>query len=348
MTPTTPQFQAPAPADEVGHHRKAAAKAAGIAIKDVATAAEQRAGILLQDVQHNLEISGFRAESTEHERKFGWVNLGDLVVDPLIQRPLNVAEVNNIAKNFNPAAMGTLTISARIDSIGNEILVVVDGQQRRAGALKAEDRWEELRFSGKVRADVHYGLTPKDEAKLFRMLNYRKAVQPIHLFKTALVEEDKDALAVKKILDELDIPFGTAKGYSGAKSSVRLVARRNGVTTLRWALAQVQKIYDAEGKGGCYDAAVVEAFYWLYDHHGVRIDEDNLYAKLSRAGGGTDDLIGHAKTIKSMRGGRIGVNLIRAIIARYNHDKRSARTKLPDWTIDAMDVNERVAAAAED
>jgi hypothetical protein len=120
---------------------------------------------------------------------------------------------------------------------------------------------------------------------------------------------------------------------------VRLVARRNGTTILRWALTQVQKIYDAERDGGCYDAAVVEAFYWLYDHHGSRIDEDNLYKKLVALEGGTSGLVGHAKNIKSFRGGRLSVNLIRAIIARYNHDKRSARTKLPDWT---QDVNEIV------
>lgn len=344
--PAAPKFQAPAPAEEVGAHRRAAAAKASLTIKDVAAAAGQRAATLEQDAEHNLEISGFKPESTDHERKYGWVRLDELAVDPQIQRPLNVAEVNAIARGFHPAALGTLTISARVDAAGNETLVVVDGQQRRAGALQAQDLWESLGFSGKVRADVHYGLTQRDEAKLFRLLNFRRAVQPIHLFKTALVEGNPDAIAVQKILDDLGIPFGTPRGYSGAKSSVRLVARRNGATILRWALAQVQKIYDAEGKGGCYDAAVVEAFYWLYDHHGSRIDEDNLYKKLSSMGGGTSDLVGHAKTIKGMRGGHIGVNLIRAIIARYNHDKRSARTKLPDWTLDRV-VEDQAPVAEE-
>lgn len=344
MTPTTNPFQPP---PEAGTHRRAAANKAGIAIKDVAAAAEQRGTLLAQDVDHDLEIAGFKSESAEHSRKFGWVFLDQLIVDPDIQRPLNVAEVNSIAKQFDPAALGTLTISARVDSHGNEVLVIVDGQQRRAGALKTVEDWQTLGFSGRVRADVHYGLTRQDEARLFRLLNFRKAVQPIHLFKTALIEGDPHAIAVQKILDDLGIPFGTPRGYSGAKSAVRLVARRNGATILRWALAQVQKIYDAEGTGGCYDAAVVEAFYWLFDHHGSRIDEDNLYTKLSREGGGTSDLVGHAKTIKSVRGGRIGVNLIRAIIARYNHDKRSAKTKLPDWTLDVTEVAEVAEVGAD-
>ncbi len=337
--PKAPEFKAPQQVgdDEIGNHTKQAVAA-------VAAAAKQRSLVVTSDTEHDNEIAGFQSESPTHRREFGWVNLDDLVVDPRIQRPENNSEVNSIARDFEPAAMGTSTLSARVDGFGNTVLVVIDGQQRRAGALKARDKWAEKGFTGRVRADVHYGLTEADEAKLFRLLNFRKSVQPIQLFKTALIEKNPEALAVQRILDELGIPFGTPKGYSGAKSAVRLVARRNGSTILRWALAQVQKIYDGEGNGGCYDASVVEAFYWLYDHHGSRIDEDNLYQKLSREGGGTADLVGHAKTIKSVRGGRIGVNLIRAIIARYNHDKRSAKTRLPDWTLDGNEVIEDAVA----
>jgi hypothetical protein len=296
-----------------------------------AAAARQSAALLTQDEGHEQATDGFKAEGVGHHRKFGWLALTEMVIDERVQRPEVPTEVNKIAREFNKDALGTATISARVDpDTGVETYVVLDGQQRRAGALKAG-------FTGKIRVDVHYNLTLADEARLFRILNERRPVQPIQLFKTALIEEDPSALAVQRILDELGIQFGNPRGYSGAKSSVRLVARRNGPTILRWALAQVQAIYDGEGKGGCYDAAVVEAFYWLYDHHGTRIDEENLYAKLSREKGGVGDLVGHAKTIKSVRGGKIGVNLIRAIIARYNADKRSARTRLPDWTLDASD-----------
>lgn len=319
--PAAPQFKAPdAPTSE---------KPTGIGL--VASAGDKR-----QDTISDVS-TGFKPEGVGAYREFGWLSLEELEIDERIQRAEVTSHVNKIAKNFREELLGTAVVSARFDApTGKYRYFVLDGQQRRAGARKHG-------YKGNIRVDVHYNLTLADEARLFLGLNERKPVQPIQMFKDEIIAGNVDAIAVQKILDSLNITFGTPKGYSGAKSALRLVARPNGATILRWALVQVQKIYDGEGKGGCYDAAVVEAFYWLYDHHGTRVDEDNLYAKLSSKGGGTDDLVGHAKTIKSVRGGRIGVNLIRAIIARYNHDKRSAKTKLPDWTLDANEV----AAVAE-
>lgn len=320
MTPTTNPFKAPT------------GNKGGAAIKDVAVATQRQATLLRQDGEHEKTTAGFKAESEGHYRKFGWLPIAQLEIDERVQRPEVPSEVNKIAREFDENALGTAVVSCRINpDTGEEHYIVLDGRQRRAGSLKAG-------FEGNIRVDVHYNLTLADEARLFRILNERKAVQPVQLFRNALIERNEHALAVQKILDDLGIPFGTPKGYSGAKSSLRLVARRGGPTSFRWALEKVQQIYDTEGDGGCYDAAVVEAFYWLYDHFGIRIDEDNLYNKLARLGGGTADLVGHAKNIKSMRGGRLSVNLIRAIIARYNHDKRSARTKLPDWTADVTEV----------
>jgi hypothetical protein len=298
------------------------------ATQNVAKAAKRATAAAVTDAEHEDEIASFKSESSTHKRSFGWLNIDELVVDPSYQRPKNPTEVNKIGKNFSEGALGTVTVSARVDAAGETTYILVDGQQRKEGAALAG-------FHGRIRADVHHGLTLADEARLFRLLNFRSAVQPVYLFKAALIEGDKDALAVQKILDDLGIPFGTARGYSGAASSRRLVGRKNGETSLRWALAQVQKIYDSTGNGGCYDASVVEAFYWLFDKFGTpRIDEKNLYEKLARVGGGTADLVGHAKTIKSVRGGRISVNIIRAIIARYNHHKAvNSRAALPDWTL---------------
>jgi hypothetical protein len=357
--PAAPEFKSPAGptkdgTEGAGTHRRAAASTAykvrqaaeatrhttapapAILTQESDALAADDGSVSVAEKEREESSTAFIAEGEGHRREFGWVNLDDMIIDPRMQRPQNVAEVNAIARQFDPVALGTVTLSARIGPDGNTVYVIIDGQQRRAGALKAG-------FNGKVRADVHHNLTRRDEAKLFRLLNYRKSVQPIDLFRIALIEEDPGALAVQKILDDLDIQFGTSRGYSGATSSRRLVARNNGAFILRWALEQTKRIYGNDTSGSAYDAKVVEAFYWLYDHHGTRIDVDNLYVKLAKNGGGTADLVGHAKTIKSVRGGRIGVNLIRAIIARYNTQLRSTRTRLPDWTLDAT-----AAAAVEE
>lgn len=281
-----------------------------------------------EDRERAAIVAEFKADNPEHKREFGWIKLTDLEIDEQVQRPLVPSEVNKIAKDFNADALGTVTVSARVMSDGTIRYILIDGQQRRAGALKAG-------YDGQVRADVHYGLTTRDEAALFRRLNFRRAVQPVQLYKVALVEQDPAALAVQKILDDLEIPFGTPRGFSGARTALRLVVRRNGETTLRWAFTQIQKIYDGDGRGGCYDASVVEAFFHLYNHFGSRIDEDNLYEKLAKHGGGTADLIGQARSIKLARNGRHVINVIRAILQRYNAKKHAgSRAMLPDWTAD--------------
>lgn len=321
--PTTPAPASKTPANGAG------TKVPKQDWRSVARAADKRPSVQTTDEKHVKEVSKFVSENPEHTRRFGWIYLDTVGIDERIQRPINQGEVNRIAKEFDPAALGTITLSARVDEAGNTTYWVIDGQQRRAGALKAG-------FDGPVRADIHYGLTLADEAKLFRELNFRRAVQPVQLFKTALIEEDPDALAVDKILRDLGIAFGTPRGFMGAKSALRLVHRRNGETTLRWAFTQVQKIYDGDGRGGCYDAAVVEAFFHLYNHFGSRIDETNLYNKLASKGGGTADLLGQARTIKATRNGRLVINVIRAILARYNQGKHAgSKAALPDWTVDA-------------
>lgn len=308
--------------------------------KGVAKSAKVTGTVVATDAEREQDVAGFKSESPNHRRSFGWVNIDDLIVDDRYQRPRNIGEINKIGKHFDETALGTVTLSARVDpGTGETTFILVDGQQRREGALLAE-------FHGQVRADIHHNLTLQDEARLFRLLNFRSSVAPVYLFKAALIEGDPNVKAVQRILDDLGITFGTARGYQGAASSRRLVARKNGETSLRWALRQVQKIYDSTGAGGCYDASVVEAFYWLYDRFGPRIDETNLYVKLAREGGGTADLVGHAKTIKSVRGGRISVNIIRAIIARYNHHKAAnSRAALPDWTLTDETAQAEIEAA---
>jgi hypothetical protein len=156
-------------------------------------------------------------------------------------------------------------------------------------------------------------------------------VQPIQLFKTALIEEDEHALAVMAVLDGLDITFGTHRGYSAAKGSVRLIARRNGVTNLEWALRQVKKIYD-RGAGGVYDGNVVEAFFLLYERFGNRVDEKNLFEKLANDEGSNAGLVEYAKTLQRVHKGTQTVNIIRAIINLYNKNKhRGSRSALPEW-----------------
>ncbi|HZI72627.1 MAG TPA: hypothetical protein VFD73_01100, partial [Gemmatimonadales bacterium] len=261
--------------------------------------------------EHAQALEGFTSENPNWTHRYGMVSFDDVIVDPAVQRPEQPGEIAAIVRDYNPLALGTVTISRRVvPAIGPGVvcalcgqdgskehveMVLIDGQQRRRAS-------QIVGYSGQVHADVHDGLTPADEATLFRQLNFRKAISPVVLFRNALREGNANALAVQAILDGLKIPFGTAKGYMAAKGAVALVQRKNGVTNLEWALRQVQRLYD-RGQGGVYEGAVVEAFFLLYERYGNRIDEKRLFEQLASDEGTTAALVEFARSLRRIKKG---------------------------------------------
>jgi hypothetical protein len=257
------------------------------------------------------------------------LDLGQLWVDPELQRPEQVDEISAIARDHNPMALGTFTVSVReLPAEGDQppriVYVLVDGQQRRAGSIKAG-------WNGKVHCDVHYNLTRADEARLFRQLNFRKSVAPTVLFRNSLTEGNPHALAVQAILDGLGIKAGTAKGYMAVKGAVELVQRNNGVTHLEWALRQAKRLWD-RGSGGVYDGPVIRGLFLLHERFGNRIDEGRLFDQLANDEESTAGLVEFARTLKRVHKGTMAVAIVRAIIDRYNKGLWSnSRNRLPEW-----------------
>lgn len=265
--------------------------------------------------RHTAHVSSrFKASSPNHRFGYKWVNLEDLVVDPRIQRGEEATEISHIANNWNPAAVGTLTLSQRVEN-GRTVLIILDGQQRRAAGLKVGHK-------DQVQAIVHENLTLAEEAELFLDLNYRRSVNSWTQFRVARTAGDPVAQSIGLVLDELNIPLGGPKGFSAVVMARRVARRQGGLTHLHWALRQVQKIYDSAGEGGVYDGRVVEAFAMLYREYSTLIDEDNLHKKLARVGGGVDDLIGHGHTVQKVsERTKIAKAIARAIALRYNVGK---------------------------
>lgn len=292
-------------------------------------------------LQSSSEEVGFVSENPNATHQFGSIGFGDLIIDPSIQRPENPTQINAIARGFNPAALNTITVSRRYVPAGDGTacvlcgqsttnvhieLVLIDGQQRRAAALK-------VGYAKLVHVDLHDGLTRKDEARLFRDLNFKTAINAITLFKTQLVEERPHHMAVMAILDGLKIPFGTGKGYSAAVGSIKLIRRDNGVTHLEWALRQTKRLWD-RGAGGVYEAAVVEALFLLHERDGNLINETRLFDKLANEEGSNAGLVRYAKTIQSVQKlkGSLADNVVRAIIDLYNKNfPFNSRARLAEW-----------------
>lgn len=265
----------------------------------------------------------FVSQNENHTVSVRRLRFRDTIIDPRIQRPENKAEINAIVREYNPAALGVATLSCRVDEDGNETFVVLDGQQRRAASLIVN--YDEL-----VPFTVHYGLTSAEEAQLFRQLNYRRAVTAAVLFKTSLIEGNPVTLAIQAICDHLGIPIGVPNGLNAVDLAKRLANTKDGLRHFRWALEEIQEIFDPERKGGVYDNRIVEGFAMFHRFYEGRVDVKRLERKLKEIGG-VHQLLGQANNIMNYKGGRAAQAVLDAMVHRYNHHMGSRGTKaLPE------------------
>lgn len=255
----------------------------------------------------------FHSENPNHRQEIRKLRFDETVIDPVIQRDEVLSEINTIAKNFSPPALGVPTVSCRIDADGNETYVVLDGQQRRAAAVR-------VGYNELVPFTVHYNLSLKDEAWLFLNLNYRRSVPATVRFKNELVGEDPVALAIQAICDGLGIEIGTVSGLMAVDLAKRLCNSLDGegVRHFRWALEEIQAIFDPRRQGGVYNNMVIEAFARFHRHYEGKVDVRRLRRKASELGT-VSQLIGQAQNVKSFRGGRISDCVIDVLVKTYNH-----------------------------
>lgn len=270
------------------------------------------------------EISSrFRGENPDYQRTSEELLFTAMQIDPRYQRGENPGEVRHIAENFRPAALGTPVISARVDADTDEITFwVLDGQQRRAGAILAG-------YNEPVRCDVHWNLTLAEEAQLFLDLNYRRDITAAGKFKSALVALEPEALQIKKILDDLGITLNDPRGFTAVAAARSVVKRKNGFEQFRWALETLQRAFD-NGAGGCYDGRLVVGLATFYRHNEGRFKQHDLESKLRKGGMDHEDLLNAAQALRKVHGVssmQIGTAVANAVVRAYNY--KLSKTKLP-------------------
>ena len=122
-------------------------------------------------------------------RTFKPINLNELKVDSSYQRVPDPRRIVRMVRNFDIRLVGALVCSVREDGI-----YVIDGQHRL----------EVMRAKGETEAwcELHYGLTPADEAQMFYHLDSDRAtLNSGDAFRALLSAEDKLALDVKAIIE---------------------------------------------------------------------------------------------------------------------------------------------------
>jgi hypothetical protein len=243
--------------------------------------------------------------------------VGDLSVDPNVQRTMKKSRVENMANDFHPEALGVLTTSFR--SAG--MICIVDGQHRYRAAEMAG-------YQGTIETKEYRGLSLSQEAALFRLLNKTEKVSPIDQFLVACVEGDKAAVQLARYLDDNHWTVASS-ARKGSLSAIRSLER---VYALKpeaagQTLAVITAAYGHEPDA--VQGSMLEGLGKMLAKYGDDVDLTDLAKRLSGYPGGVNGLLGRARGLKVSQTGNLSAQVARCLVDLYNRGRRT--TKLANW-----------------
>lgn len=261
----------------------------------------------------------------------GKLHIDHLMVDHEVQRsvdPIWVTNQLNEAKGngFKASALGVIIVSERRDGTHH----IIDGQHRVALC-------REFGYTQPLNCMIHKNLTKAEEALMFLVLNNRRPVQPIDRFKVRVIQGDPDAIALNNLLVEYNwtLTNGKAKGSFSAISAYEKVytgwgrepAKNIGVAES--VLSVVSAAWDRDSFGA--HQTVITGLGLLLIRHGNLVSLDKLTTELS-ASGNPRALVGRARSLHEMSGGRAGDAMAAIMVTMHNKGRRrDSIGRLPSW-----------------
>lgn len=247
--------------------------------------------------------------------------VGDLSVDPRVQRSMKKARVQAIADDFRPEALGVITTSHRA---ADGLIHIVDGQHRYRAA-------EAAGYQGTIKTNEYQGLTLAQEAELFRLLNSTEKVGPVDQFLVACIEGRRAAVELAAILSENRWSVSASAG-NGKISAIRSLERVYALPECGpWAAAAaIAVLTGAYGHiPSAVNGSLVEGLGKMLARYRSDVDLNGLKERLASAPGGPDGLLGYARGQKLSRSGNLSTQVARTVVGIYNQRRKT--TKLPDW-----------------
>jgi hypothetical protein len=243
--------------------------------------------------------------------------VGDLWVDPNVQRTLKKSRVSTMAGNFKPEAVGVLTTSFRAP----DRIHVIDGQHRYRAA-------EAAAYAGVLQTMEYHGLSIAEEAALFRVLNTTEKVSRIDQFLIACVEQDPAALGLARFLAD----SGWTVGTSATEARLSAIGSLERVYALSpdAAASTLHVLTAAFGhRPSAVQGALVEGVGRMLARYGKDVDLTDLAKRLASIPGGPDGLVGNARGQQLTRTGNLSTQVARVVTNLYNQRRRT--TSLPEW-----------------
>lgn len=246
------------------------------------------------------------------------VKLANLITDGRFNREIRANWVNYLVINFKAEAFGEIVVSERVDGK----YVIIDGQHR-AEMLRQlgfpEDR--EL-----IPAEIHTGLSDRDEAYLTKIYNDSKGFGPLDKFKAMLHAGDPECRSIDKIVrtSGLRIASGTRDGVVSAVNTLDRIYRLSKPkgATLKETLQTTTIVWGVHKSAQRRD--VLEGLA-LYLHKHPEVDRNDLIAKLSLFRGGPLGLVSHGHVIQGPQSVMRLPDAIATVIERDVMKKRRGR-----------------------
>jgi hypothetical protein len=257
-----------------------------------------------------------------------WISVADLEIDPEVQRHhLDYNKIERIKRNFNPGAVGLITVSRR-NQVTN---IVLDGMHRKMVVAELTDG------QGKMLARVFTDLTPAEEAQMFLDLNAGNQPSILDKFRMRLRAEDPVAMGIDQIAKayQWSVTYGSGNGYLQAVKALERIYTKSeryrpvseGYTNvLQLTLMTITRAWGNEREG--VQSAILEGLSALIFEHQDLLDLDSL-AKRMATDGRPRDLISDASRLAAMKKTKVSMAVAELLTDLYN--KGRSRSQLPSW-----------------
>lgn len=244
------------------------------------------------------------------------IPLNLLIVDPAVQRPLDVKRIDKLAAQLDLDAIGLICVSRR----NGDVYSIIDGQHRVA-ALRAAGFADDT-----VECEIFSGLSLSEEAAMFRHRNFRSSVQKVDLFRVRVVEGDETAVAIHALLLKYGwkVQNGSHAGYLNAIDAFERVWLKDAEGVPTSAERTIDTITSAWGldQGGA-DRSIITGLGSMFLHYRFAMDLSTVIARLKKLDGGPVSLLSRARGLQNVIKGQLSSSLAEIVVEEYNRGKRS-------------------------
>jgi uncharacterized protein DUF6551 len=247
-----------------------------------------------------------------------------LLVDPRVQRSLDVKKAQFMSSRFNPQAMGLVTVSLRSD----HMYYLIDGQHRVEAARRANDGHYD------VLCQVFEGLTVPEEAEMFLALNATTKPSYVDRFLVRGTAGDEDVLGILASCND----YGFAVRRLPANGNIMAVAVLEKLwkvskehnlepDLVRQTLLVIKNAWGSDREGTI--GTLLEGIGALISENRRIIDLDRLATKLAEKM--PLSLLTEARTFAAARNMRVPMAIADTVTHMYNKPRLSEDRQLPAW-----------------